>query len=27
MSIEQLFAAMIAAWGVGTYVYLLLEDA
>ncbi|QDP44368.1 membrane protein [Mycobacterium phage Heathen] len=27
MTIQQLFAAMIAAWGVGTYIYLLLEGA
>ncbi|AEK07444.1 hypothetical protein ROCKSTAR_60 [Mycobacterium phage Rockstar] len=27
MTIQQLFAAMIVAWGVGAYITLLLEGA
>ncbi|AQT28461.1 hypothetical protein SEA_TNGUYEN7_63 [Mycobacterium phage TNguyen7] len=27
MSIQQLFALMIGAWGIGTYFYLLLEES
>ncbi|AOT25418.1 hypothetical protein KIP29_gp38 [Mycobacterium phage BabyRay] len=27
MSIQTLFALMIAVWGIGVYTYLLLEES